>query len=179
MRRATLIVGVLFATACGYRFVRPGGDLPTGRSPIYVPVVTNATAEPGAESWVTQALRDEVNRAGLLGDASSEVTLVGTLVSVSGEPMIASPGKLSSYRASASLALELRSKGVAVSGTQLSASEEYPPGGDLLLTEANRSAALRRLAQVLARDAWERIAVPVARKPDVNAPNDGADAGSR
>ena len=179
MRRATLIVGVVLAASCGYRFVRPGGDLPTGRAAIYVPVVTNDTAEPGAESWVTQALRDEVSRAGVLGNAESEVTLAGTLSSISGEPMIASPGKLSSYRASASLALELRAKGVAVSAAQISASEEYPPGGDLLLTEANRSAALRRLVQVLARDGWERIAVPVARKPDVNAPNDGADAGSR
>jgi hypothetical protein len=43
---------------------------------------------------------------------------------------------------------------VAVSGT-----EDYPSGADLLLSEANRGAALTRLAETLMRDGLDRLSM--------------------
>ena len=42
--------------------------------------------------------------------------------------------------------------------TVVSGNEDYPSGADLLLTEANRSAALRRLAEQMMREGYERLA---------------------
>ena len=44
--------------------------------------------------------------------------------------------------------------------TVVQQTEYFSSGADVLLTEANRGAALRRLVDVLARDVVDRLAVP-------------------
>jgi hypothetical protein len=158
-RRLPLLLGVLLLS-CGYRFTAGGGSFRGGIRRAYVPVLTNRTPEPGLEAIFTQSLREQLVRAGSAGDSSSEAQIVGEVLAVSGSPTLSTAGGLASYRLSATVALRLINKGVDVpnSWVQVSAQEEYLPGGNVLQSEANRSAALRRLADAVMRDAYDRLA---------------------
>ncbi len=155
MRRAALTV--LLLSACRYQFVHPQGQLPTSGAQVWAPVFQNRTSEPGAEAFFTQAFREQLSRAGALGTSDAAATLEGTLESVSGTPLIASAGKLPSYRLSATLSLKLSEGGAQKATARVDGTEDYLSGADVLLTEANRQAALRRLAEVLARDGFEQL----------------------
>ena len=150
------LAGVLGA-GCGYRFTAPGGPLPGGIRAVRAPVFANHTGEPAAETFFTEAFREELARAGTLGGEGTDAEVEGTLVSVGSGPLVSSPGRLPSYRLSATARLVLRRAGREVAATTVSGFEDYPPGADILLTEANRQAALRRVAQVLMRDGYERL----------------------
>ncbi len=161
MRRSLLIFALC---ACGYRFTAAGGALPEGLRAVRAPMFDNHTSEPNAEILFTQAFREQLTRSGALGSDQTEAVVEGTLDSVSGAPVL--PGidrttgnsKLPTYRLSASVHLKLQRAGRVLSETNVSGSEDYLSGADVLLTEANRSAALRRLAEGLMREGYERLA---------------------
>ena len=161
MRRAILL---LMLAGCGYRFTAPGGDLPEGIRAVRAPVFENKTAEPTAEIFFTQAFREQLTRAGTLGGDDCEAVVEGSLEAVSGAPVLSGIDratgnlKLPTYRLSAAVHLRLQRAGRVLAETSVGGSEDYLSGADLLLTEANRSAALRRLAETLMREAYERLA---------------------
>jgi hypothetical protein len=161
MRRVLLL---LVLSACGYRFTAPGGALPDGIRAVRAPVFDNLTAEPGAEILFTQAFREQLTRAGTLGGDESEAVVEGALNAVNGAVVLAGIdrtsglGKLPTYRLSASVRLRLQKAGRVLAETTVSGSEDYLSGADVLLTEANRSAALRRLAEGMMREGYERLA---------------------
>jgi hypothetical protein len=153
----------LLLGACGYRFTAPGGDLPEGVRAVRAPVFDNRTAEPAAEILFTQAFRDQLTRAGKLGGDASEATVEGSLNAVYAAPILASVdpsgvAKLPTYRLTAVVQLKLLKEGRVLSQAVLSGSEDYLSGADLLLTEANRQSALRRLAESMMREGYERLA---------------------
>lgn len=152
MRRLALTLFLL--GACGYRFTAGGGGLPGGIREVYAPVFINRTAEPGLETLFTQSMREQLVRAGVAGTASCEAQLIGELQSVFGAPTLAS------YRLTAQLSVRLVQNGVNVpNGTVVvSGQEEYLAGRNILESETNRAAALRRLAVSLTRDAYDRLA---------------------
>jgi Lipopolysaccharide-assembly len=143
---------------CGYRFVAAGAALPGGVRHVCAPVIVNRTAEPAAEALFTQALRVQLLREGVAGDGACDATLRGELLAVGGGVgLLGPPVGVVSYRTSASLQLTL-ARGDEVLGTvQVSGEEDYLPGRDVLESEANREAALHRLAEVLAREAYTRL----------------------
>lgn len=149
---------LLSLTGCGYRVVAPASELPGGLRQVHVPIFANATSEPGAEGFFTQALRENYLRAGRLGDASAPGRIDGTIVSVSSFPLVASPGRLPNYRFQASVRLALVREGVALNTITVTGGEDYPAGADVLSSETNRGAALRRLAESLMREGAERLA---------------------
>jgi hypothetical protein len=155
-----LAVGLAVSTllGCGYRFRAPASDLPTGLTSVHVPVFANATSEPGAEAFFTQALREHFLRAGTLGGEGAPGRIEGTLLAVSSAPLVSSPGRLPNYRFQATARLVLLKDGVAVNTVQVSGGEDYPAGADVLSSETNRGAALRRLAEGLMREGAERLA---------------------
>lgn len=157
MRRAALALACVGLLGCGYRVVRPGGALPEGVQAVWAPVFANFTAEPGLEVAYTQALREQLLRAGALGEDSAPVRLEGAVQSVSAGPLVATPGRLSSYRVTAVVQLKLTREGKTLSATTVSGSEDYLPGADLLFSEANRQAALKRLAETMMREGYERL----------------------
>jgi len=152
MRRLALTLFLL--GACGYRFTAGGGGLPGGIREVYAPVFINRTAEPGLETLFTQSMREQLERAGVAGTASSETQLIGELQSVFGAPTLAS------FRLTAQLSVRLVRNGVAVpnGAVVVSGQEEYLAGRNILESETNRAAALRRLATTLTRDAYDRLA---------------------
>lgn len=158
MRRSLVtLAAVAFIGGCGYRFTAPAGPLPLGIKAVHAPVFQNATGEPSAEVIFTQAFREQLSRAGTLGDASSAARVEGTVASVTTGPMVASAGKLPSYRLSATVTLSLLKDGATLSSATVQGDEDVPSGADVLLTDLNRQAGLRRLASTMMRDGYERL----------------------
>jgi len=163
MRPVRCALALLLATsACGYRFTAGGGALPQGIREVYVPIFVNKTAEPGLETLFTQAMREQLVRSGIAGTSSSPAQLLGEIQGVSGAPTVfTTSSTLASYRLYATVAVRLVNKGVGVpnAAVTVSGQEEYLPGRNVLESETNRAAALRRLATTLMRDAYERLAI--------------------
>lgn len=163
MRRAPLALALVVAlAACGYRVTAPNAALPAGLTAVSVPVFMNRTAEPAAELAFTRALREQLERAGRLGGSDAPGRLEGTLLVVSGSPYLTAPTlpRQPAFRLAASVQLQLFKGGVSVSQVTVSGSEEFVSGADVLLTEANRGAALQRLADALMREGLERLQAP-------------------
>jgi hypothetical protein len=154
-------VSLLLLAACGYRFTAGGGGLPQGIREVYAPVFINRTAEPGLEALFTQALREQLVRAGVAGTTSSKAQLIGEIQSVSGtQTAYTTSGTLASYRLFAQVGVRLMNNGIAIpnAAVTVSGQEEYLQGRNVLESETNRGAALRRLASTLMRDAYDRLA---------------------
>lgn len=146
------------ASGCGYRFTAGGAPLPEGIRAVSAPVFENRTSEPGVEAVFTQAFREQLIRAGV-EVGPSDAAVEGTIDSVSGAPTLQAPsGRLASYRLTATAVLKLKRAERVLSQAQVTASEDYPPGADVLDSEANRTAALRRLAEAMMREAYSRLA---------------------
>jgi hypothetical protein len=163
---------LLWCVACGYRFTAPGGPLPQGIKAAAVPMMQNVTPEPSAETFFTQALREQLLRAGTLGGDAAEARIEGTLLAVSSAPMVTSPtGRGPTYRLNAVVGLRLVRNGTVLADIQVAGDEDVQPGvnvppgtnpppgttADVLLTEANRQAGLRRLADTMMREGYERL----------------------
>ncbi len=169
-RRGEGLLLVVLLASCGYRFTAPGGPLPQGIRAVQAPVMSNITPEPQAESYFTQALREQLLRAGTLGGDDAEARIEGTVLGVSAAPMLVSPSTTPgappvppTYRLSATVALKLVRNGAVLAQTQVSGEEDVVPGtattseGTIIATETNRQAALRRLADSLMREGYERL----------------------
>ncbi|MBL8954927.1 MAG: hypothetical protein JNK82_29390 [Myxococcaceae bacterium] len=162
-----LATAALLLAACGYRFTAPGGPLPAGIRYVHAPVFVNVTPEPGAEAFFTEALREQLIRAGTLGGELSEAKIEGTVLAVSAFPMLTpiSDGGIPrpTYRLTATVGLRLLKNGAVVGATQVSGEEDVLSGvgasSDVIVTgtEANRQAGLRRLADSLMREGYERL----------------------
>jgi outer membrane lipopolysaccharide assembly protein LptE/RlpB len=153
----------LAALACGYRFSAGGAPLPEGIRTVCAPVLSNGTAEPGLEVAFTESVRARLIRAGVhrTGAADCEARLLGEIRGVSAAPtLLTRGGQLASYRLLAVVHFRLMKGDRVVSEAEVTSTEDYLPApmGDVLPSEANRQAALRRLGETVARDAYERLA---------------------
>jgi hypothetical protein len=164
MRKA-LGLAVLLC-ACGYTFTAGGPGIPGGAKPIFVPTLVNKTSEAGLEVVFTEALRDQLGKVGVLGGENSPAHMDGEILAVSAAPTVISassaprPSQALSYRVSVVLRVKLYSGSELLSQTDVSGAEDYLQGQrpDILSVESNRVAALKRLAAVLAQDAYVRLA---------------------
>jgi len=161
MRRALAAAACFAALGCGYGFTAGGPGFPQGIRHVFAPVVVNRTTEPGLEGVFTEALREELARAGRLGGEGSEGRLEGELLTVGAGVAQIAPGTSGAltYRVSATLRVRLLRDGTLLASTDVSGTEDYLPAlrADVLTTEANRQAAIRRLASALAADAVARL----------------------
>jgi hypothetical protein len=152
-------VGLLAAApACGYRVLAPGGGLPEGVRQVCAPVLGNRTAEPAAEALFTSALRRQLLRAGVAAEGTCDATVHGQLLRLVSGVGVFDLGGAATYRATAALQLTLSNGERTLGQVTLEASEDYLAGEDPVQSEANRDAALRRLADELTREAWDLLA---------------------
>jgi hypothetical protein len=160
-RAAAAALCLAASSGCGYRFTAGGAPLPEGIRSACAPVYRNRTAEPGLEALFSESMREWLARSGVSA-GGCEATLEGEIVSLAGAQTLLTPeGTLASYRVSAVVRLKLVKGGRVVAQAEVGGSEDYlpaRPSGDVLVTEANRQAALRRLSDALARDGYERLA---------------------
>ena len=164
-RIGTLLV-VALLTACGYRFIGGADNLPAGVTTLWAPMAVNKTPEPGFEVTFTEYLRQRMMRAGVLSgpgssaEVQSEISTTGT-----GPALVRNVDGgvgYASYRVSATVKLSLVRNGEVLRKAESSNTEDFLPdaNSDPLALEAARKAALDRLAEMLARDAFERLANP-------------------
>ncbi|HVP61974.1 MAG TPA: LPS assembly lipoprotein LptE [Myxococcaceae bacterium] len=155
------VAGCLAALGCGYHFTAAGAGFPQGIQHVFAPVIVNRTTEPGLEGVFTEALREQLARSGHQGGESSEGRLEGELLAVGAGVAQLAPGTSGAltYRVSATLRVRLFRGGTLLAQTDVTGTEDYLPAlrADVLTTEANRQAALRRLASALAADAVARL----------------------
>jgi len=165
MRRGPWLLAFLLA-GCGYRFTAGGAPLPEGLRSVCAPVFLNQTAEPALGVLFTEALRTQLLRAGVAGgQGTCTGTIDGEVLSVSAGPTVLSnqvPPNPVSYRLQVTAQLRLRKDDRVLSAVTISGSEDYLTAtgstADVLAPEAQRQAALRRLAETLMRDGYERLA---------------------
>ena len=140
---------------CGYRFTAAGAPLPENIRSVSAPIMANRTGEPAFEVVVTQALRDQLVRAGVLGARNTEAEIIGEIVNIYAGPLLSG-----AYRASLVVDLKLIKNGRTISATRVSGNEDYPVSsrpGDILELEGNRQAALKRLAESTMREGYDRL----------------------
>lgn len=136
--------------ACGYAPVRSRPS-----QALRVAAVKNQTAQPEAGGIFAAELRGELaGRGRLAADSSSAPELWAELTSLYAVPTIAGSEGAAAFQLYASLIVRAGDYVDTVAG-----GEGYLAGVDVLGTEANRRAALRRLARTLARTAVERYDV--------------------
>ena len=161
MRRARAALAALAALGCSYHFTASGPGFPQGLQRVSVPVILNRTTEPGLDAVFTEALREQLSRTGHLGGEGSEGRIDAELLAVTAGVAQLAPGTSGAltYRSSATLRVRLFKESTLLATTDVGGSEDYLPAlrADVITTEANRQAALRRLANAIAADAIARL----------------------
>lgn len=153
----------LAASACGYQLAHPG-DVPQGQS-IRVKSFENYTAQVEAGGLFAAALRSELEARGRLApEGATGPELTGELLSLASVPSALGAQGASAYNLSAAVRVRLRDGSGVVYEDQIGLGEDYLAGIDVLGTEANRRAAMRRLARNISRELIERMSV-AARFP--------------
>jgi hypothetical protein len=147
---------VVLGTGCGYRFTPWGSALPEGVGQVCAPIFANETPEPALENLFTRNLRQQLVQAGRLASAPGcTSTIEGAVLNVWASPTIIA----NNYRVSTTVRLRLVKEGQLLGETVVSGTEDYLQGrGNVLEAEANRQAALARLAETLMRDGYDRLA---------------------
>jgi hypothetical protein len=148
-RRGRGGIFIFFALACGYAPVRGGAS-----HGLRVAEVKNDTAQAEAGGFFAAEFRSELAGRGELETAESAPVLAVELKALQILPTTAGSEGAAAYQVIATLAVSAGAYRDTVIG-----GEDYLAGVDVLGTEANRRAALRRLARTLAREAIERYDV--------------------
>ncbi len=162
------LCALLGVSACGYRFTPDGGELPGGVRAVFVPIFDNDTAEPGIGAWFTDAMRLELSRAGREGGEASEARLMGRILEVRDPTAIYTTDtsgqvRRTSARVEAVVELDLMKGDERLRRVRVRGGEDYlvstSAAGSLSVLEddANRRLALRRLAERLMREGYERL----------------------
>ncbi|RKH26556.1 LPS assembly lipoprotein LptE [Corallococcus sicarius] len=156
LARTGVVVAAVLGAGCGYRFQPWGASLPEGVGQVCAPIFANETPEPALENLFTRYLRQQLIQAGRLASAPGcTSTVEGAVLNVWASPTIIA----SNYRVFTTVRLRLVKEGQVLSETVVSGTEDYLQGrGNVLEAEANRQAALARLAETLMRDGYDRLA---------------------
>ena len=158
VKRLLALLSAGVAVGCGYRVARPG-DLPKGQE-IRVAMFENYTAQVEAGGVFAGALREELEARGRLApEGASGPELTGELISLTSVPSALGAQGASAFSLSATVRVRLRDATGVVYEDQAGWGEDYLAGVDVLGTEANRRAALRRLARNISRELLERMSV--------------------
>jgi hypothetical protein len=157
MRPFPLAIAVA-ASACGYQIARPS-EVPKGQ-PIRVASFENYTAQVEAGGLFASALRSELAARGRLApEGAGGPELTGELLSLASWPSALGAQGASAYNLSAAVRMRLRDGSTVVYEDQVGMGEDYLAGVDVLGTEANRRAAMRRLSLRISRELLERMSV--------------------
>jgi outer membrane lipopolysaccharide assembly protein LptE/RlpB len=155
-----LLVAALVCAGCGYQLARTG-TLPRAARAVRVSAVDNRTAQAEAGGLFAAALRSELSARGeLAGDGTEAPLLEIELAALRNAPSAFGAATAPAFRVEADLRFRLREQtGTIAYEDATTGAEDYLVGVDVLGTEANRRAALRRLATTLAREAVERMEI--------------------
>ena len=142
---------------CGYQVVRQG-QLPGG-GPLRVAAFKNLTSQAEAAGLFAAAARAHLAARRLLADegAVQAAELEGELVALRSSPSVLGAAGAQAFRVDAELRLRVHTGSATSYAETATGSEDFLQGVDVAGTEANRRAALRRLADEVLRAAIERM----------------------
>jgi len=150
VKRALVLI---VAAGCGYTMARGSA------SSLRVSPFRNSTAQVEAGGLFASALREEVEARGRLSETEGP-TMQGELLAIRSGPSAINAAGAAAFSVVADVLLRVVEPAGAVSYEDRgSFSEDYLVGVDVLGTEANRRAALRRLAKAASRELMERYEV--------------------
>jgi Lipopolysaccharide-assembly len=157
--RSSAIAALALAShaGCGYTLVRQG-QLPGGGA-IAVESFRNNTAQAEAGGLFTAAAREQLGIRGRLaaeGDPDAPL-LSGELVALRSSTSALGAAGAAVFRLAAELRVRVHRGPTTLYEETAGGSEDYLQAVDVLGTEANRRAALRRLADSVLRDVLERM----------------------
>jgi len=133
--------------------------VPKGQD-IRVAAFQNYTAQVEAGGVFAAAIREELaSRGRLAPEGASGPELTGELLSLASTPSALGAQGAFAFSLSATVRVRLRDASAVVYEDQAGLGEDYLAGVDVLGTEANRRAALRRLARNLSRELLQRMSV--------------------
>lgn len=133
--------------------------MPKGQD-IRVAAVQNYTAQVEAGGVFAGAIREELSARGrLASEGAAGPELTAELLSLASVPSALGAQGASAFSLSAIVRVSLRDASGVVYEDQARMGEDYLAGVDVLGTEANRRAALRRLARNVSRELLERMSV--------------------
>ena len=148
---------VLVAVSCGYSVAQQRGG------PLQVAVVRNATAQVEAGGLLAQALREELQARGRLGGDGPR--LEAELLAIRSAPSALGAQGAAAFRLDADVHVRVVEPSGAVSyDDRATWGEDYLQGVDVLGTEANRRAALRRVLRAASRELIERMEIATRLK---------------
>ncbi len=158
---------VMLLVGCGYRFGF-SGKLPGNPATVFVPVFRNLTEEPGIEAYYTEALREELSHSGKEGGELSEARIDGEIISIVSNPAIHLVNKsgtvLASYLVNVVVRVSLflgeeKLKQIEINNQLdfLAPQPNSPKQLNVLSVEANRRAAIRRLAKYQMKEALRQL----------------------
>lgn len=159
-----LLTATLLLSSCGYHFTARRDALPTGGRRVFAPTFANDTSEAGIEAEFTNAFRAELADAHADGESDAPIRALGTVSGLGGGPDLpltdahGNAVGLASYQVGVQLCVRLVEGERPLGSTCVRASEPYAPGLDPLQTESARRLALHRMAEKLAREAFEHLA---------------------
>lgn len=143
----------LCAAGCGYTMARGGS------APLRVSSFRNGTAQVEAGGLFASALREEVSSRGRLSETEGPA-LQGELLAIRSGPSAINAAGAQAYHVDCDVVLRVvEAAGNVAYEDRGTFGDDYLVGVDVLGTEANRRAALRRVARAASRELMERYEV--------------------
>ena len=184
MRLCPLVFFILALSGCGYVFQGSGSVLPPEVKKIYIPFVDNDSTEAGLAGTMTEALRDQFERFGVVtvveNSSEADATLKARILKISKGTQATSGRNDSalSYDSTLTLAAELRRNNGqvlwrdsslqvnraygATSGTVVSSSADFASGGQSAASLGGLSS--REVQRGQEQDALDILAQQAAKK---------------
>lgn len=166
MRLFTVIFAAFILTiaGCGYHLAGTGSSLPPDVKRIVIPQFSNKTLRPDIENQFTNALLDEFvkgKKVAVVGEGEADAVVRGVITSFEATPISYKSGDvIQEYRVTVRLEVSLIKKAdesVIWKDKNVTYFTEYNNDPDVAVSEANRDAAIRKIAADVARQLYSNI----------------------
>ncbi len=158
------IICLVCNLSCGYKFTGSGGP-PRGIDQIYIENIVNKTTEPGMDVLITDALKNEFIQkfqGTLVPRQQAQAILTGTLIGIRTETVSRRSSLTSLERRvfmTINVALKSKESERLWYAKGITSSDTYQVvSGDKEASEQNKREVLRDLVEILAENAFNRLA---------------------
>ncbi|MEK6725110.1 MAG: LPS assembly lipoprotein LptE [Deltaproteobacteria bacterium] len=162
--RFIALICALTLPACGYHLAGTVSSLPPDVKKIAIPQFSNKTLRPDIENQFTNALLDEFakgKKVEVVGESDADAVVKGIITSFENTPISYKGGDvIQEYRVTVRLEVSLTKKAdesVIWKDKNISYFSEYKSDPDVAIAEANRDAAVRKIAVDVARQLYSNI----------------------
>jgi len=155
---------VLNLAGCGYHLAGSVSSLPSDIKKIAIPQFSNKTLRPDIENQFTNALLDEFSKGKkveVVGESLADAVVKGVITSFDNSPISFKSGDvIQEYRVTVGLEVSLierADESVIWKDKNISYFSEYKNDPDAAIAEANRDAAIKKIAGDVARQLYSNI----------------------